>query len=84
MQLLTIFFRIFSNELELLKLRLCDRTEALENFKHLRRCVYLLGVEDHGLSKIAMEKAHFLYPSLNVVVAGSIVLSYRSRGKKRV
>ncbi len=31
---------------------------ALESFHHPRRCVYLLGAEDHGLSNKAQQKAH--------------------------
>lgn len=41
--------------------------------------MYLLGAEDHGLSKITQGKSHFLVKfksslSLNVSVAGSIVM----------
>lgn len=66
-----------------------DKSEALEDFKHPRRCVYLLGTEDNGLTKTAIEKSHFLVKfssveSLNVAVAGSIVLYDRSRSKPRV
>ncbi len=65
-----------------------EQAQALEHFKHPRRCVYLLGAEDHGLSKIALQKAHHLvqFPStysLNVAVAGSIVLYDRTRQKER-
>lgn len=56
-----------------------ENAEALETFSHPRRCLYLLGAEDHGLSKKAQEKAHFLVQfkselSLNVSIAGSIVM----------
>ena len=56
-----------------------DRAVPLESFEHPKRCVYLLGAEDHGLSKIAREKSHHLVAfkspkSLNVAVAGSIVM----------
>ena len=66
-----------------------DKSESLEDFKHPRRCVYLLGAEDNGLTKIAIEKSHFLVKfssveSLNVAVAGSIVLYDRTRSKPRV
>lgn len=68
-----------------------EKTETaapLEDFHHPKRCVYLLGAEDHGLSNQAIEKSHFLveFPSeysLNVAVAGSIVLYDRSRNKAR-
>jgi len=63
-----------------------DRATQLEDFNHPRRCVYLLGAEDHGLTKEAIEKSHFLVQfkseySLNVAIAGSIVLYDRSRKK---
>lgn len=66
-----------------------EKAENLEDFHHPRRCVYLLGAEDHGLSKKAIEKSHFLVQfesefSLNVAVAGSIVLYDRSRNKPRI
>ena len=65
-----------------------EKAESLENFNHPRRCVYLLGAEDHGLSKKAIECSHFLVKfnsilSLNVAVAGSIVLYDRSLNKPR-
>ncbi|WP_203294114.1 RNA methyltransferase [Luteirhabdus pelagi] len=68
-----------------------EKTEdavPLEDFEHPKRCVYLLGAEDHGLSNQAIEKSHFLVQfeseySLNVAVAGSIVLYDRSRQKSR-
>ena len=51
----------------------------LETFTHPKRCVYLLGAEDHGLSNNAIEKSHHLVKftselSLNVSVAGSIIM----------
>ena len=60
----------------------------LETFEHPRRCVYLLGAEDNGLSKAAIAKCHHLVKfksekSLNVSVAGSIVLYDRGLAKPR-
>ena len=65
-----------------------DNAQPLEEFEHPRRCVYLLGAEDHGLSKEAIENAHFLVAfnseySLNVAVAGSIVMYDRGLNKPR-
>ncbi|RZS99844.1 RNA methyltransferase [Aquimarina brevivitae] len=68
-----------------------EKTEdalPIEDFKHPKRCVYLLGAEDHGLSNKAIEKSHFLVQfkselSLNVAVAGSIVMYDRNRNKPR-
>ncbi|MGO1585390.1 RNA methyltransferase [Mesonia sp.] len=67
----------------LIGVELTDDAEALEKFKHPRRGVYLLGAEDHGLSKQAIEKSHKLVKfssalSLNVSVAGSIVMYDRN------
>ena len=67
---------------------LTNGAEALETFYHPRRCVYLLGAEDHGLSSKAIEKSHFLIKfkselSLNVSVAGSIVMYDRGINKPR-
>ena len=72
----------------LVGVELTDTAESLETFKHPRRCVYLLGAEDHGLSKKAIEKSHFLIKftsvlSLNVSVAGSIVMYDRGINKPR-
>lgn len=72
----------------LVGVEMTETAQPLEHFEHPRRCVYLLGAEDHGLSKIAIEKSHFLVQftsknSLNVAVAGSIVLYDRTRSKKR-
>ena len=73
------FFKNLPKGAMLVGVELDEKSEQLEKFKHPRRCVYLLGAEDHGLSKIAKEKAHYLVKfksvlSLNVSVAGSIVM----------
>ncbi|WP_144669651.1 RNA methyltransferase [Dokdonia sp. Hel_I_53] len=65
-----------------------ENAASLETFEHPRRCVYLLGAEDHGLSKDAIKESHFLVQfsstfSLNVAVAGSIVMYDRTRQKSR-
>ncbi|HKJ05908.1 MAG TPA: RNA methyltransferase [Flavobacteriaceae bacterium] len=76
-------FEAFYNNLpkgaQLVGVEKSANAQPLENFVHPRRCVYLLGAEDHGLSNKAQEKAHFLVQfksqlSLNVSVAGSIVM----------
>lgn len=58
------------------------RARALDDFDHPERAVYLLGAEDHGLSDGALERCEELIRlpgvhSLNVAVAGSIVLHDR-------
>ena len=73
------FFKNLPKGAMLVGVELDKKATQLESFEHPRRCVYLLGAEDHGLSKTAKEKAHFLVKfksdlSLNVSVAGSIVM----------
>lgn len=82
------FFNHLPKGARLVGVELTDDAEALETFSHPRRCVYLLGAEDHGLSKKAQEKSHFLIKfnsikSLNVAVAGSIVMYDRQLAKPR-
>ena len=72
----------------LVGVELVEKAVSLETFKHPRRCVYLLGAEDHGLSKKAINKSHHLVKfksimSLNVAVAGSIVMYDRQLDKLR-
>ena len=73
------FFNNLPKGAMLVGVELDEKAEQLETFGHPRRCVYLLGAEDHGLSKIAIEKSHYLVKfkselSLNVSVAGSIIM----------
>jgi tRNA G18 (ribose-2'-O)-methylase SpoU len=37
-----------------------ENAEDLETFEHPRRCVYLLGAEDNGLTKKLLKKCHYL------------------------
>lgn len=80
-------FEEFYNQLPkgamLVGIELDEKAVNLETFKHPRRCVYLLGAEDHGLTKEAIEKSHHLVKfstpkSVNVSVAGSIVMYDRN------
>ena len=57
-------------------------------FQHPEQAIYLLGAEDNGLSRDAIEKCNRIVsleavgcPSYNVAVAGSIVLYDRMFGK---
>ena len=73
----------------LVGVEMAEEAVALESFHHPRRCVYLLGAEDHGLSNKAQQKAHHLVrlnstKSLNVAVAGSIVMYDRRLPKPRM
>ncbi len=82
------FFKNIPKGARIVGVEMTQNATPLESFEHPRRCVYLLGAEDHGLTKEAIEQSHFLvkFPSkysLNVAVAGSIVLYDRTRAKKR-
>lgn len=73
------FFENLPKGTELVGVELHEKSVPLETFVHPKRCVYLLGAEDHGLPKLALEKSHYLVKfkselSLNVSVAGSIVM----------
>jgi tRNA G18 (ribose-2'-O)-methylase SpoU len=64
-------------------IELTDTAIPLETFKHPRNCVYLLGAEDHGLTNEALVKSQHIIKfntpkSLNVAVAGSIIMYDRS------
>lgn len=67
------------HDAQLVGLELDSRAKPVEYFRHPERAIYLLGVEDHGLSKAAMQRCQHLVQlpgrdSLNVAVAGSVVL----------
>lgn len=60
-----------------------NNAEPLPGFTHPDRCVYMLGAEDHGLTRRALEKCHRVVyipsqMSLNVSVAGSIIMYDRT------
>ena len=80
------FYEMLPKGAMLVGVEMNSRSVPLETFEHPRRCVYLLGAEDHGLPKAAMEKAHHLVKfetpkSINVAVAGSIVMYDRNMKK---
>ena len=73
------FFNNLPKGAMLVGVELNEKAVQLETFEHPKRCVYLLGAEDHGLSKNAVDKSHHLVKfkselSLNVSVAGSIIM----------
>lgn len=56
-----------------------EKAIPIQNFVHPERAVYLLGSEDHGLTKELKNKCHEMVQlpgesSLNVAAAGSIVI----------
>lgn len=65
-----------------------ETARPLKNFVHPENCIYLLGAEDHGLTKDVIRECNHIVVlpgshCLNVSVAGSIVMYDRiSKGQK--
>jgi len=64
---------------ELIGVELTPEAEPIKDFIHPKCCCYLLGAEDHGLNNECLRKCNKIIclpgnKSLNVAVAGSIVL----------
>jgi len=77
------FYKNMPYDCRLIGIELDDRAIPMEQFKHPQRACYLLGAEDHGLTKGAIQGCHILLKlrgaySMNVSVAGSIVLYHRT------
>lgn len=75
------FYEHIPYNCQLIGVELIESSEALPSFVHPERAIYLLGAEDHGLSKDALAKCHKVIQiptakpfSLNVAVAGSLVM----------
>lgn len=65
------------------------KAQMVADYNHPERACYLLGAEDHGLSAEALRRCHSLVKlpgrlSLNVAVAGSIVLHDRVAKSREV
>lgn len=69
----------------LVGIELDERSKPLHEYRHPRNCCYLLGAEDHGLTKEQRLMCHELVEihgpanCLNVAVAGSILMYDRLR-----
>lgn len=77
------FYMHLPHGCQLIGVELDERAVPLARFTHPERCVYLLGAEDHGLSKEALATCHGLVQligehCMNVAVAGSIVMHDRA------
>lgn len=78
------------NGCKLVGIELDQRAVALASYRHPQRACYLLGAEDHGLTKDEIARCHDLVRlpgefSMNVAVAGSIVIYDRhARGTSTV
>ena len=73
------FYGQLPYDCRLVGVEITERAKPLQTFFHDDRSIYLLGAEDHGLSKQALAKCHRFVQlpgvfCLNVAVAGSIVM----------
>lgn len=76
------FYEHLPYDAQLVGIELTDKAKELSAFVHPERAVYLLGAEDHGLSDAILAKCQHVVKlrgehSMNVAVAGSIVLYHR-------
>jgi len=81
------FYRQLPHDCQLIGVELSDKSKPLETWYHPKQAIYLLGAEDGGLSKIALEKCHSVVQiqseyCLNLAVAGSIVMYDRQQKGK--
>jgi tRNA G18 (ribose-2'-O)-methylase SpoU len=64
---------------QLVGVELDQRATPIASFVHPKRCIYLLGAEDNGLTREARDRCHKLVQlpgesSLNVAACGTVVL----------
>jgi tRNA G18 (ribose-2'-O)-methylase SpoU len=77
------FYKSLPYDCQLVGVELDETSVPVMQFKHPERCIYLLGAEDIGLSKEAIEKCHKIVQlpgdyCMNVSVAGSIIMYDRN------
>ncbi len=77
------FMQNIPYDCRVIAVELTDEAVFLSDFEHPKRAIYILGAEDDGLPKEILEKCHYTVKlpgnnSLNVAVAGSIVLHDRA------
>jgi tRNA (guanosine-2'-O-)-methyltransferase len=78
------FYKAIPYDCQLIGVEIDERSQPIKQFKHPERAIYLLGAEDYGLTKEALEKCHKIVQlpgnyCLNVAVAGSIVMFDRNQ-----
>lgn len=77
------FYKAIPYDCQLIGIELDEKSVPVAQFKHPERAVYLLGAEDSGLTKEAIEKCHKLVQlpgdyCMNVAVVGSIIMYDRT------
>lgn len=82
------FYNHMPFDCRLVGIELDERAVEISKFQHPERCIYLLGAEDHGLTKEALNKCHIIVQlpgdfCLNVSTAGAITMYDRlEKGRK--
>jgi len=66
-------------DIPIIGVEISDKSKSLLNFVHPRKCMYLLGAEDRGLSPEMVKKCKYIVSiptnqCLNVSVAGGIIM----------
>ena len=80
------FYKHMPYDCPLVGIEITDKAQPLETFKHPDRAIYLLGAEDHGISKKALSKCRHIVKftsdrCLNVASAGTVILYDRQLKK---
>ena len=83
------FYSHLPYDCRLIAVEMDEKAGSIIDFEHPHRCVYLLGCESIGLGKKIIERCHGTISlpgchSLNVAVAGSIVMYDRSAKRGEV
>jgi tRNA G18 (ribose-2'-O)-methylase SpoU len=72
------FYKAMPYDCRLVGVELDERSVRVEKYKHLHKCIYMLGAEDNGIPPNVRDKCHQLVqlPSgnYNVANAGSIIM----------
>jgi tRNA G18 (ribose-2'-O)-methylase SpoU len=73
------FYRAMPYDCQLVGIELDESAVMINEFSHPERCIYLLGAEDNGLTREAVDACHKIVQlpgnyCMNVAVAGSIVM----------
>ena len=77
------FFRHIPYDCPVVAVELADNSVPLERYVHPKRCIYLLGAEDHGLPENILTRCRDTVQligdyCMNVATAGSIVMYDRA------
>lgn len=73
------FYQNLPHDCQLIGVELDETAVPIAEFQHPKRAVYLLGAEDNGLTREAIDRSHKIIQllgahCLNVAVAGSLVM----------